>query len=371
MSKARQLADLGNVYDDGALSHRNLIINGACTVAQRSSSVTGIQSYGYHTTDRFLLSILTLGTWTVETSTDAPDGFSNSHKITCTTADASPAAGDYLFIEQRLEGQNLQQLKKGTANALPVTLSFWVKSNKTGTYIAEFDDADNSRNINLSYTVNSSGVWEYKTITFDGDTSGVLDNDAGFSARICWWLAGGSNFTSGTLATSWESTVNANRAVNNVNLADTTSNYFAITGVQLEIGDTATPFEHRSYGDELARCQRYYQVFASRVTNYPLGWGYTWSNGARLAGGVNLPCPLRAEPSWDGLGHAVMVSGDGGVADATAVSAIVYDAGSNTVSIDLNLGSGVSANHAVVILNKNTQGTIKSQGWGFALDAEL
>ena len=291
MSKARQLADLGNVYDDGALSNRNLIINGAMQVAQRATSVTGVVNSGYHAADRFNLSIVTLGTWTIEASADAPNGFGRSHKMTCTTANASPAAGAYALVEQRLEGQNLQQLKKGTSAAVPITLSFWVKSNKTGTYIAEFDDNDNSRNINLPYTVNSSGVWEYKTITFDGDTTGVLDDDGSFSARIIWWLGTGSDFNSGSLASSWENTVNANRAVGNVNLADATSNYWQITGVQLEVGDTATPFEHRSYGDELARCQRYY--FFENESIY--GGRYGTSSG--FAGFESLPVTMRADPT--------------------------------------------------------------------------
>ena len=259
MSKARGLADLGNVYDDGALSNRNLIINGAMQVAQRGTSVTGVTTSDFYTCDRFSLLINTLGSHTLEKDTDAPDGFSNSFKIEVTTADASPAAGDYLALEHKLEGQNLQHLKYGTSSAESVTLSFWVKSNKTGTYIIEWDSNDNSRNINKTYTVNSSGVWEYKTLTFEGDTVGALDNDSGMSARLFWWLDGGSDFRGGTLATSWEATTSANRAEGNVSFGDTVGNYFQITGVQLEVGDTATPFEHRSYGDELARCKRYYE----------------------------------------------------------------------------------------------------------------
>ena len=268
MSKARELANLGNAYSDGALSSRNLIINGAMQVAQRGTSETGVTGGGYSTVDRFML-VGNIGTRTNTQEIDAPNGFSSSVKVEITTAETPPATGDFLTIEHKMEGQNLQMLKKGTADALPVTVSFWVKSNVTGTYILEIDDNDNSRNINKSYTVDASATWEYKTITFEGDTTGAFDNDASYSARLIWWLDAGSAFRGGTLATSWEATNNSNRVEGNVSLGDTVGNYFQITGVQLEVGDTATPFEHRSYGDELARCQRYFQkgAFARRWTS--------------------------------------------------------------------------------------------------------
>ena len=269
MSRQSELAELSRIYDTAPLSNRNLIINGAMQVAQRGTSVTGNNSSGYLTCDRWNISG-SIGTRTVTQQADAPEGYYNSLKIEITTAETSPSAGHAFAIEQRMEGQNLQMLKKGTANALPVTISFWVKSNKTGTYILEIDDNDNSRNINKSYTVSSSGVWEYKTITFGGDTTGSLNNDNAHSLRVFFWLDAGSNFRGGTLATSWESTTNANRAEGNVTFADTVGNTWQITGVQLEVGDTATPFEHRSYGDELARCQRYYTEAPGNTTTLML-----------------------------------------------------------------------------------------------------
>jgi len=234
-------------------------------VAQRSTSTASITTSAYHTVDRWSTSLTTLGTWTQSQSTDVPSGqgFASSLKMACTTADASPAAGDRLLIRQALEGQNVQQLKKGTANAESVTLSFWVKSSKTGTYIVEIYDQDNTRNIAKAYTVSSANTWEKKEVTFSGDTTGAFDNDASASLYLNMWLGAGSTYTSGTLATSWQSATSANRAVGQVNLADSISNEWYITGVQLEVGETATPFEHRSYGDELARCQRYYCNVAS------------------------------------------------------------------------------------------------------------
>jgi len=250
-----------NSYEDTAVHGvRNLIINGAMQVAQRGTSTSGASGSGYFSTDRWQIANSSLGTWTVSQSTTAPDGFSNSFKMDCTTADASPAAGDFLIFRQHVEAQNLQHLKFGTSSAQSLTLSFWVRSSKTGTYIAELLQPDASnRHIGNAYTINSADTWEYKTITFAGDTSGVINNDNGTGFQVNWWLGAGSNFTSGTLQTSWGAITAANRAVGNVNLADTISNDWYITGVQLEVGDTATPFEHRSYGDEFARCQRYYE----------------------------------------------------------------------------------------------------------------
>jgi hypothetical protein len=197
-------------------------------------------------------------------STDVPtgEGFANSLKLDCTTADASPSASDVLQIQQRFEGQNLQYLKKGTASAVSLTASFWVKSTKTGTFIAELSDADNTRQISKSYTVIASDTWEKKTITFEGDTTGALDNDNAASLRINFWLGAGTNFTSGTLQTTWDSVTNANRAVGQVNCADSTSNDWLITGVQLEAGTSATDFESLPIDVSLGRCQRYYEFGA-------------------------------------------------------------------------------------------------------------
>ena len=178
----------------------------------------------------------------------------------CTTADASPAAGDLLRIQQSLEGYDVQRIAKGTSSALPLTLSFWVKSNVTGTYIVELNDGDNTRSVSQSYTISSSATWEQKTLVFPADTTGVFNNDNDASLTILMHLADGSNFTSGTLQTSWGTTVNANRAVGQTNLAANTNNYWQVTGVQLETGSVATGFEFLPFGDDLRRCQRYFET---------------------------------------------------------------------------------------------------------------
>ena len=247
---------IGKIATTVPLGTKNLIINGDMKIAQRGTSVSGITGDNYFTVDRFAFQLNSSGTWTQSQDTDVPtgQGFVNSLKMQCTTSTASP---NYFVVQQRVEAQNLQHLKYGTANAEKITLSFWVKSNKTGTYINEFYQQDDNRTISTAFTINAANTWEKKTITIDGDTVGIIDNDNGIGMYVSIWLATGSTFSSGTLQTSWGAITNANRAVGQVNLADSTSNYINITGVQLEVGDTATPFEHRPYDMELARCQRY------------------------------------------------------------------------------------------------------------------
>ena len=253
MSKAAELAAL--IGSQTALSNRNLIINGAMQVAQRGTSATSVSSEGYKCVDRMRWTMdSTSAVFTLSQSTDVPSGqgFANSFKAEVTTADTSLAAGNQTRFEYRFEGQDLQQLAKGTSNAKKVTLSFWVKAFQTGTYVINLQDTDNNRLIAATYTVDTSATWEYKTVTFAGDTSDAFTNDANLSAVLHWYLGAGSTYTSGTLATAWESLTNANRAAGQtVDIATSTSNYWAITGIQLEVGEQATPFEHRSYGDEL------------------------------------------------------------------------------------------------------------------------
>jgi hypothetical protein len=224
---------------------RNIIINGDMSIAQRSTSVASITTNGYYTADRCFLGLTGAGTWTQSQSTDVPtgEGFATSLKMDNTTANGSLSAGDSCIIQQRIEGQNLQYIKKGTANAVSLTVSFWIKATKTGTNICELYDTDNTRQISASYTVNTTNTWEKKTVTFAGDTTGTLGNDNGGSLTLLFWLAAGTNFTSGTLSTTWTSVTTANRAVGQVNNADSTSNDWYITGVQLEAGTTASDFE--------------------------------------------------------------------------------------------------------------------------------
>ena len=271
---------------------RNIVINGDMQIAQRSTSVASITASGYYTLDRWLFDILTQGTWTMSQSTDVPSGygFSNSLKLDCTTADASPASGDVVLLRTRFEGQNLQYLKKGTANALPLVLSFWVKSTKTGTFICNLIDDTNARLNAQSYTVSVSNTWEFKTVTFPADTTGTLANTNGSALSFNFWLGAGTDFTSGTLQTTWGATVNTNRAVGQVNCADSTSNDFLITGVQLEAGTSATDFEFLPIDVSLARCLRYYQEVSAGTV------GVCWSTTS-VDFGASFPVRMRAIPT--------------------------------------------------------------------------
>jgi len=291
MTLARELADTaGRPQVD-----KNLLINGGMNIWQRSTSAS-VSTDAYHTVDRFAIGVGGMGVFTSSRSTDVPSGqgFGYSTKWDCTTADASPAAGDYIIFPQRLEGQNLQHLLKGTSSAKAVTVSFWIKSNKTGTYILELIDADNARNISKSYTIDTANTWEKKEITFEGDTTGVLDNDNGHSLRCQWWFGAGSTFSSGTLQTSWAAGVNANRAVGQVNLADSTSNELYITGCQMEIGEAATDFQFEPYDTTERKCMRYYYQYGGSVRFFRAD--ERAANGQMFSETREHPVVMRANP---------------------------------------------------------------------------
>jgi hypothetical protein len=293
---------------------KNIIINGDMQLAQRSTSVAGITSSAYHTVDRWGTAISSLGTWTNSQSTDVPSGqgFANSFKLDCTTADASPAASDNLRVYTKFEGQNLQYLKKGTANAVSLTASFWVKSTKTGTFILELQDVDNARTIAKSYTVDVTNTWEKKTLTFAGDTTGAFGNDNTGDLQVNFWLGAGTDFTSGTLNTTWNSNVNANRAVGQVNLADSTSNEWFITGVQLEAGTSASDFEFLPYDVNYLRCARYcwrpmYEYSAVKYLHSQGGY----KDANYVAFHVVPPVPMRTTPSVTEIGNVDIWSQNG------------------------------------------------------------
>ena len=269
VSKARKAAAQASFQQSES---KNYIYNGDTSLCQRASSVANIGNgdTGYHVQDRWQVqeSGSVQSEFTMSRATEVPNGFQYSLKLDCTTAESAVAADEVWWLEQRLEGQDLYAWKKGTSDAVSVALSFWVNATKTGTNIVSLYDNDNTRHISKSYTVNSSDTWEHKTITFAGDTTGVWDRNNGASLQVLFFLMAGSNYTSGTLATSWASYTAANAAVGQVNNFDSTSNNFHITGIQLELGTTATEFQHETYDENLARCQRYYQSLAANASTY-------------------------------------------------------------------------------------------------------
>ena len=300
MSKAAELANLiGNINAGGGGVNRNVIINGAMNVAQRGTSSTGLgASSGYFTLDRFkMVCNNTAGRFTMTQDSSAPDGFANSLKLACTTADTSIAANEEFGILYRMEGQDLQHFKKGTSSAYPTTLSFFVKGNASATYVAELMDSDNSsRHIGATFNVTTD--WTRVEITFPGDTTGTLDDDNAASLDLQFFLHAGSNNTSGTLQTSWGALAQTNRAVGISSFFDSTDRTFFITGVQLEVGQNPTEFEHEPFQRTLAKCQRYF--FKSDEIQYG---GYGSSSAADYAT-MTFPVTMNHDPDMTGVGSS-------------------------------------------------------------------
>lgn len=291
-----------------------IIINGDMSVAQRATSVSSYGSVTYSTVDRFK-TVFEVGTYTVSqeslSSGNAYNaGFKKAFKALVTSTAAPGSAGAQTTFEQRIEGQNLQIFKKGTSNAEPFTLAFWVKSSKTGTNLqVNLRDGDNSRQVGGTYNISAADTWEKKIINFPADTTGAFNNDNGTSLTIEWWLDGGSNYSGGAVPAAWEANSNADRNVTNFDLAGATDSWH-ITGVQLEVGEfdsTSIPaFPFESFSNNLSKCQRYFQTLG---VNSALDVSAT-SSGKRLAQGqregndnatAQVICPLqvslRANPT--------------------------------------------------------------------------
>jgi hypothetical protein len=310
MSNARNLANLlgtgtqittADIADGAFQANKNLIINGAMTVNQRGNQVTAGSTQVYFV-DRWNIYHNTAAAANLQQSTVVPagQGFGNSMLIDCTTADTSVASGDIAIMRQVIEGQNLQQLAYGTSSAKSLTISFWVRSTKTGTYILEIYHNDTqSRNQSHSYTISQADTWEKKEITFSGDTSATIDNDNQATLYVQWCLMAGSDFTSNTLQTTWANATDATRFAGQVNFFDSTSNNFYLTGVQMEVGDVATPFEHEDFATTLAKCQRYYFSRSSQT------WVFNIDDTDSYRRGIEVfPVRMRATPSvtvtWSG-----------------------------------------------------------------------
>jgi len=357
----------GTIADDSiqSLKNRNLIINGAMQVAQRGTSKASV-GQEYATVDRFRTNGTT-GTFTMSQESDGPNGFSYSLKM-LSTANITPSAGDLKEVYVSLEGQNLQHLKKGTSDAENVTLSFYVKSNVTGTKTVYLLDKDNTRLISANYTISSSATWEKKTITFSGDTTGAFNNDNGRSLDVHFPIVAGTNYTSGTQATSWAADVATNRISSSITQIDATNDYWQITGVQLEVGDVATPFEHESFGQTLAKCQRYYtksyNYEVSPGTNTNVGGVYMRGSSAdsvtNKTVNVSFPVSMRANPTYTlySLGGTSGAISDCGVgfSESTAMTGSSINSPQGTKGFS-RLTSGTSVNDTI--------------GLHFVADAEL
>ena len=319
----------------GIAGRRNMILNGAMKISQRGTSFAVIGN-GDYSLDRWQFTESSIGAYTITQDSSGPAGFANSLKIDCTTADASPASGEWLTFQYKIEGQDLQQLKKGTASAESVTLSFWVKCNKTGNIQVNLKDEDNNRQIGNTVTIDSADTWEQKSLTFAGDTTGALGDDNACSMFIEWWLDSGSSLSSGAVPTSWETKADTDRnAGGTLAFADSTSNYINITGVQLELGTVATDFEHRSYGEELALCQRYYEKSYAQATtpgtttdNGRHAFFFNTVNNGYVGGFIKHIVTKRATPTITTYAPGDGTSGEGSF----------YEFGTSTTNTTLTTG---------------------------------
>ena len=371
MSRQSELAELSRIYDSSTLSNRNILINGSGQVYQRGSgSIVG--SGTVFGVDRFRFSTANMdniaGTFTQDS--DSPDGFGNSMKATITTAESVIAADEYAYIAQFVEAQNLQQLAYGTSAAKQLTLSFWVKSSITGTFAVGLYKPDNTAQIhNLTYTINSASTWEYKTLTFAANTlsGGAIDDNNGVGLYVNWHLAAGGNYKGGGSTSGWSSYASNKWADGQATDAviTTTNATFQLTGCQLEVGDTATPFEHRSYGDELARCQRYFTRFGGTNTYDLVSLGGTASASTRVQSGCVFPTRMRASPSVSFTDLAVADAVNPQVTvTSVAVSGNVSNDQMAWCNFDVSSGLTQYRPYYVRVNNNSTTGGLK-------FDAEL
>jgi hypothetical protein len=264
-----------------------IIVNGNMAVSQRNTSVTGIGDgdEGYHTIDRFKFeegnSPSAVWTMTQESLTSGnayTAGFTKALKMDCTTSDDASGHGDILnVIKYATEQHDTHLFKKGTANAEKYTVAFWIKATKTGTHICELRDTSNDRACSVAYTVSTTNTWEHKVLNYPADTTGATGTGTTKGLEIYWSLYSGSGYQGATLQTAWAGSATNKRYTGQVNNADSTSNNWHLTGVQLEVGEysstTLPPFQFESFGDNLLRCQRYLEFSSDYGADYASGNG--------------------------------------------------------------------------------------------------
>lgn len=297
MTQARDLADLAGSAIAGGITGRNMVINGGMTISQRGTTFASAANVSY-TLDRMQWYDTGAGVVDISQSTDTPNGnFYNSLKIDVTTADSSLAAGDLYNIIHQIEGYNIAHLGWGTSVAKTVTLSFHIKSPKTGTHCVTLRNSDQTRTRVEEFTVSAANTWEKKTITITGDTSGTWQSTTSAGIQLIFPLAVGSTYHSSVATGSWGNGGNIYGSSNQVNCMDDAANNWYITGIQLEVGQTATDFEYEDVTTTLAKCQRYYVKEAGTI----YGGQYNTSSG--FVGLRSLPVTMRQAPS---LGYSAV-----------------------------------------------------------------
>ena len=308
LARAETVQDARDLISSG---RKNIIHNGAMQVAQRGTEVTSVVNAGLHTVDRFSFFLSNLGTWTVQQSTDAPDGFTKSFRVLCTTADASPAAGDRANISYSIEGHDCQRILSSSTSTHPLQLSFWVKSNRVGAATLGIFQPDNSlRLFSTTYTIESSNVWQRVVISIPVDIAAGINDDNGSGLAFEWWMNGGSAYSGGTLQERWMAFDSTVRNARNLGVGTEIGDQFLLTGVQLEVGKNVTEFEYRPYGEELALCQRYYLRLNSQGSNHPIANVYGES-GSQVYGTFHFPVQMRDAPtfSYSATNHFSVVGG--------------------------------------------------------------
>tara|TARA_R100001440_G_scaffold17687_1_gene29720 strand:- start:323 stop:1432 length:1110 start_codon:yes stop_codon:yes gene_type:complete len=340
MSRARDFADLAGSADAGGLTGRNMLINGQHLISQRGTTFSETTAASY-TTDRWLRHVGSSFNFdtTITQSTTVPAGTGLTHSLKV-EADAAvtPSGSDNAGIGQRIEGDTMKRLAYGAATGKSATLSFWVRSNKTGTYCVMFGMNNGSSTSSekylhvKEYTISSADTWEHKTILLPANTTQAITTSTSEGFRIVWWLAVGSS--DHVSADSWIQSDSFSATSNQVNFMDSASNEWYLTGCQFEIGEQATPFEHRSFGDELRRCQRYFVNYpdTSDGTNIVfVGRG----NGTSQISNCNFPMPvvMRASPTFSTIASLNAI-GPSGYNNATNVTPTVQ----GTPTFEPNLG---------------------------------
>lgn len=343
---------------DSLQGFRNRIINGDMRIDQRNAGASAtFANTGAYSIDRWRISNA-VSTVTAQQSTTAPTGFNNSLLITVTSADSNPpSSGTSHALQYYIEGTNVADLGFGSASAKTVTLSFWVRSSLTGTYGIQIgNNAPATRAYVAQYTINSANTFEYKTITISGDTTGTWATNTGIGIAVIFDLGSGSSYQAAS-ANTW--TTSDNRRISgNALFASTASATFYITGVQLEVGSVATPFERRPYGTELALCQRYYYRLGPSITNsmFGVGWNISTTQAASL---ITFPVTMRTSPSaLEQSGTAGDYAVFHGAGSGTACSSVPTFGVANTQNcrILLTVASGLTANGGSMTRAETTNG---------------
>jgi hypothetical protein len=334
----------GQFDSASSFGFKNRIINGAMVISQRNgTSATTVNGNDIYTLDRFKGWASGGGVFTVTQSTTAPAGFNNSALVTVTTVDSSIAAGDNYRFAQTIEGYNIADFGFGTASASTVTLSFWVRSSITGTFGGSLYSVSGTRSYVFNYTISAANTWEQKTVTIAGDTSGTWGTTNSYGITVYFDLGSGSNYENAT--GSWVAAEKF-RTSGNATLISTNGATFYITGVQLEKGSTATSFDYRPYGTELALCQRYYQPVGNGAT------GRTASTTSIEVSG-NFVNSFRASPTltFGGFSGASTTIGQFSVGNVTATALASYLSNANSGFYAQITVSGATTGSSAAIVN--------------------